>query len=198
MKIISIIPDKRGYSAIMDEYQRTFRISDKIIKKENIVVGEFDEEKFNELYDNYRKKLVVSAILKKLKYKSFSEKQIKEYLKQKSFNDSEIEYGLNLLKGKRIINDDRLIENSIYYYKENHLFSRFFITQKLIYQMGKEKEEIIKEKISKFYSEEDEIEICYNLLIKKKFKNKDRALMFCRSRGFPYSVFVEAYNKYIS
>lgn len=198
MKIISIIPDKRGYSSIMDEYQRTFRISDKIIKKENIVVGEFDEEKFNELYENYRKKLIVSAILKKLKYKSFSEKQIKEYLKQKSFNDSEIEYGLNLLKEKRIINDDRLIENSIYYYKENHLFSRFFITQKLIYQMGKEKEEIIKEKISKFYSEEDEIEICYNLLIKKKFKNKDRALMFCRSRGFPYSVFVEAYNKYIS
>lgn len=196
MKIISIIPAKRGYSAIMDEYQRTFIISDKIIKKENITIGEIDDQKFNELYDKYRKKLVVSTILKRLKYKSYSETQLVQYLKEKKFNQDEIDYGINLLKEKRIINDDRLIESTISYYKENHLYSRYFILQKLILTFGKEKTDIIKEKLNKLYPESDEVDIAYQLLIKKKLKSKDKCLMFIKSRGFPYSAFTEAYNKY--
>ena len=198
MKIISIIPYKKGYSTLMDDNQNTYILSDKVIKKEQILVGEIDDNRFLQIYENARKKEVVLALSRKLKYKSFSEKQLIEYLKEKGFSESEIEYGINLLKDKRIVNDERLIENSISYYKENHLFSRFFITQKLLLVMGKDKAEQINLKMSKIYPEEDEIEIVYQLLKKKKIKNKDRALIFIRSRGFPYSAFVEAFNRYIS
>jgi SOS response regulatory protein OraA/RecX len=198
MKIISIIPYKKGYSTLMDDNQNTYILSDKVIKKEQILVGEIDDNRFLQIYENARKKEVVLALSRKLKYKSFSEKQLIEYLKEKGFGESEIEYGINLLKDKRIVNDERLIENSISYYKENHLFSRFFITQKLLLVMGKDKAEQINLKMSKIYPEADEIEIVYQLLKKKKIKNKDRALIFIRSRGFPYSAFVEAFNRYIS
>ncbi|HPC39170.1 MAG TPA: RecX family transcriptional regulator [Exilispira sp.] len=198
MKIISIIPLKKGYSTIMDENQNTFVLSDKIIKKEQIAIGEIDDNKFFDIYNKARKKEVVSALLKKLKYKSFSEKQLITYLKEKGYNDKEIEYGINLLKDKRIINDERLIENTISYYKENHLFSRYFISQKLILAMGKDQIDKINEKMNRIYPAEEEVEIIYKILKKKKIKNKDRALIFIRSKGFPYSAFVEAYNRFIS
>lgn len=198
MKIISIIPVKKGYSTIMDENNNRYILSNKIIKKENILIGPIDENKFFEIYNNERKKEIISSLLKKLKYKSYSEKQLIQFLKDKGFNQSEIEYGINILKEKRIINDERLIENSILYYKENHLSSRYFITQKLILSFGKVKAEEIKEKLDKIYPVEDEVEIIYELLKKKKIKNKEKALIFISSKGFDYSSFSKAFNKFIS
>lgn len=198
MKIISIIPYKKGYSTLMDENQTSYVLSDKIIKKEQISIGEIDDDRFKKIYEEVRKKEVVLTLLKRLKYKSYSEKQLIEYLKEKGFNELEITYGIEFLKDKRIVNDERLIENSISYYKENHLFSRFFIIQKLILVLGKDKVDQINQKMNKIYPPEDEIEIVYKLLKKKKIKNKDRALFFIRSRGFPYSAFVEAFNRFIS
>lgn len=197
MKIISIIPIKNGYSVIMDENQKRYELLNKIIKKEKIEIGEFDEDKFAEIYSKARKDQVIWALSRKLKYKSFTEKQLREYLGQKGFDSEEIDYGINLLKEKRIINDEKLIENSILYYKENHLASRFFIAQKLSFEFGKEYSDFIKEKLEKIYSEDEEIEVAYKLLMKKKFKNKDRALIFVRSKGFTYSSFVQAFSKYL-
>lgn len=198
MKIISIIPVKKGYSAIMDENQNRYILSNKIIKKENILIGPIDENRFFEIYDKERKKEIISSLLKKLKYKSHSEKQLIKYMKDKGFNQTEIEYGINILKEKRIINDERLIENIILYYKENHLSSRYFITQKLILTFGKGKSEEINEKLDKIYPIEDEVEIIYELLKKKKIKNKEKALRFISSKGFDYSSFSQAFNKFIS
>ncbi|MFN3410607.1 MAG: hypothetical protein ACK4YF_00405, partial [Exilispira sp.] len=98
MKIISIIPVKKGYSAIMDENQNRYILSNKIIKKENILIGPIDENRFFEIYDKERKKEIIFSLLKKLKYKSHSEKQLIKYMKDKGFNQTEIEYGINILK----------------------------------------------------------------------------------------------------
>ncbi len=198
MKIISIIPVRRGYSTLMDENQNTYVLTNKVIKNENILIGEIDDQRFIKVYTDYRKKLVLKTLSQKLRFKLASEKQLVQYLQHKNFNPSEIEYGVNLLKERMIINDDKLIENSISYYKENHLSSRYFISQKLVLTFGKEYREFIKEKIDKIYKEEEEVEVAFKLLKKKKIKNRERALILLGSRGFSISVSAKAYDKYIS
>ena len=44
MKIISIIPLKRGYSTIMDENGSMYRLSNKVISENDIDIGEIDRE----------------------------------------------------------------------------------------------------------------------------------------------------------
>ena len=49
MKIISIIPLKRGYSTIMDENGSMYRLSNKVISENNIDIGEIDMLQFRNL-----------------------------------------------------------------------------------------------------------------------------------------------------
>ncbi len=190
MKIISIIPLKRGYSTIMDENGSMYRLSNKVISENNIDIGEIDRDLFLNIYHKAREKELLVLTSRYIERKERSEKQLTAYLLRKGFDHEEIEVILSKLKEKKFVDDHRYIREFIDYYKNTKLCSKFFAEQKIIEKFGREKKDLCKQLIKENYTEDEEVDVAKKLIEKKKITEAEEIQKMLASKGFSFKTII--------
>ena len=190
MKIISIIPLKRGYSTIMDENGSMYRLSNKVISENNIDIGEIDRDLFLNIYHKAREKELLVLTSGYIERKERSEKQLTAYLLRKGFDHEEIEGILSKLKEKKFVDDDRYIREFIDYYKNTKLCSKFFAEQKIIEKVSREKRDLCKQLIKENYTEDEEIDVAKKLIEKKKITEAEEIQKMLAAKGFSFKTII--------
>ena len=190
MKIISIIPLKRGYSTLMDENGSMYRLSNKVISENSIDIGEIDRDLFLNIYHKAREKELLVLTSRYIERKERSEKQLTAYLLQKGFDHEEIEGILSKLKEKKFVDDDRYIREFIDYYKNTKLCSKFFAEQKIIEKVGREKKDLCKQLIKENYTEDEEVDVAKKLIEKKKITEDEEIQKMLASKGFSFKTII--------
>ena len=190
MKIISIIPLKRGYSTLMDENGSMYRLSNKVISENNIDIGEIDRDLFLNIYHKAREKELLVLTSRYIERKERSEKQLTAYLLRKGFDHEEIEVILSKLKEKKFVDDDRYIREFIDYYKNTKLCSKFFAEQKIIEKVGREKKDLCKQLIKENYTEDEEVDVAKKLIEKKKITEAEEIEKMLAAKGFSFKTII--------
>jgi len=190
MKIISIIPLKRGYSTLMDENGSMYRLSNKVISENNIDIGEIDRDLFLNIYHKAREKELLVLTSRYIERKERSEKQLTAYLLRKGFDHEEIEVILSKLKEKKFVDDDRYIREFIDYYKNTKLCSKFFAEQKIIEKVGREKKDLCKQLIKENYTEDEEVDVAKKLIEKKKITEAEEIQKMLAAKGFSFKTII--------
>jgi len=190
MKIISIIPLKRGYSTIMDENGSMYRLSNKVISENNIDIGEIDRDIFLNIYHKAREKELLVLTSRYIERKERSEKQLTAYLLRKGFDHEEIKGILSKLKEKKFVDDDRYIREFIDHYKNTKLCSRFFTEQKILEKVGREKKDLCRQLIEENYSEDEELDVAKKLIEKKEITEVEEIHKMLASKGFSFKTII--------
>jgi len=167
-----------------------------ILLKFKLRTGDVIQEKLlndislqNQIYE--AKTISLRLLAKRMR----TEKEIIDKLKQKKFEDSIIEHNINELKRMNLINDQEFVEkyinNAI---TLNKNYGRYTILNKLL-KLGVPKD-LANEKISKFFTDDDEFQTALNAAKKKMInlkrfdesKKTQRLISFLSSRGYNWDI----------
>jgi regulatory protein len=183
------------------------------VETESVILSDFDlyigKDISNEIIDNIRKKEAFrkakNDVIRFLSYRFRSEWEVVNKLKRKKYSTNTINEIIHWLKEKELINDR---EFSLMWIKDrmaNKPLGKLKIKKELR-QKGI-KENIIDNVISIFFEkEEDELEIAYQLIERKKHALKLKniklepkyIISMLKNRGFSYSVINNIYDKIIN
>lgn len=162
---------------------------------ENVRVGiELTEEDIERLKKQDNPKLAYMYAIYLLGFGMKTEKELKDKLKKKGYDETSIDYAIEKAKSYNYINDENYVDTFIRTraipssWGENKIISTLL-------QKGIDKN-VIKEKIEELYNSDDKYENALNLAIKKKNtlskydekKQKERIYSFLTSKGFKYDT----------
>lgn len=191
MIIADIIPVDKKRCKILPEHGEAFVLYNGEIRRFGIESGlELSDKVFCQIQEEVLKKRVKERALYLLKSMDRTENEVRTKLKKGYYAEELIDYAVDFLKQYGYIDDQRYAENYIRTYMGKK--SRKIIQQSL-YLKGISKEtaeeafELFEDKIKG----EDERELIYTLLKKKKYhyensdkKEKNRVMAFLMRKGF--------------
>lgn len=197
LKIIKIQKTtKKNLYKITFDNDTEIQLYTEILLKFKLRTGDVIQEKLlndislqNQIYE--AKTISLRLLAKRMR----TEKEIIDKLKQKKFEDSIIEHNINELKRMNLINDQEFVEkyinNAI---TLNKNYGRYTILNKLL-KLGVPKD-LANEKISKFFTDDDEFQTALNAAKKKMINLKrfdeskkiQRLISFLSGRGYNWDI----------
>jgi len=197
LKIIKIQKTtKKNLYKITFDNDTEIQLYTEILLKFKLRTGDVIQEKLlndislqNQIYE--AKTISLRLLAKRMR----TEKEIIDKLKQKKFEDSIIEHNINELKRMNLINDQEFVEkyinNAI---TLNKNYGRYTILNKLL-KLGVPKD-LANEKISKFFTDDDEFQTALNAAKKKMInlkrfdesKKTQRLISFLSGRGYNWDI----------
>lgn len=156
--------------------------------KEGMIVTKELEKKFKE--SNEVSKCMRKA-LSLLNYRDRTSFELFKKLKEKSFDENEINLTIDKLIDLNYLNDDNFICNYISYNKDN--VSKQKIIQKL-WQFGVP-QDLIFEKLNQIYGEDDEFSSCLKTLenkIRYVDCEREKLIRFLLYKGYKYDTVMKA------
>lgn len=204
MKITKIETQKKNkerVSIFVDE-NYGFSLHAEIAYKYNLKVGmELDEAFISEIGDVEEQKKANNYILTILSKSFKTEKQLKDKLKEKGFQDKHIESAIQLMKDYKYIDDERFAKS---YVNDSVLLTKMGknkIKNKL-YAKGIDKD-TINETINSLIDDEQQLEAALSLASKKypNIKEQDtrkknqKLISFLQYRGFSFNIIKQVLDK---
>lgn len=204
LKIIKIQKTtKKNLYKITFDNDTEIQLYTEILLKFKLRTGDVIQEKLlndislqNQIYE--AKTISLRLLAKRMR----TEKEIIDKLKQKKFEDSIIEHNINELKRMNLINDQEFVEkyinNAI---TLNKNYGRYTILNKLL-KLGVPKD-LANEKISKFFTDDDEFQTALNAAKKKMInlkrfdesKKTQRLISFLSGRGYNWDIIKKVLNE---
>jgi len=204
LKIIKIQKTtKKNLYKITFDNDTEIQLYTEILLKFKLRTGDVIQEKLlndislqNQIYE--AKTISLRLLAKRMR----TEKEIIDKLKQKKFEDSIIEHNINELKRMNLINDQEFVEkyinNAI---TLNKNYGRYTILNKLL-KLGVPKD-LANEKISKFFTDDDEFQTALNAAKKKMINLKrfdeskkiQRLISFLSGRGYNWDIIKKVLNE---
>ena len=204
MKITKIEVQKRNkerVSIFVDDHY-AFSLHAEIAYKYNLKAGmELDESFISEIGDVEEQKKANNYILTILSKSFKTEKQLKDKLKEKGFQDKHIDNAIELMKSYKYIDDERFAKS---YVNDSISFTKMGknkIKNKL-YAKGIDKD-TINETLNSLVDDEQQFEAAFSLASKKypnikeqdKRKKNQKLVSFLQYRGFSFDIIKKVIDK---
>lgn len=195
--------NKKRYNIYVDN-EYAFSVSEDVLIKESLQKGlDIDDNKLSNIIqeDNFIKCRETAFRIIERSYKS--EKELKERLLEKGYNNIEINRTIDYLKEYNFVDNEKLCE--MYIKSKIKTQGKKKIKYQLLHK-GIDEETInnVLDNIDSEYEREKAIEVAtkkYNLLIKKEediYKIKGKLYAFLAGRGYEYSIIQETISKIIN
>lgn len=156
-----------------------------------------------ELYQYLTKEVLIPRARNKafnyLSYRSRSEKEIRNYLKEQGINNTVLETTMTFLRRYNYINDHEFAKSFIESKERTNPYGEKGLRY-LLFQKGISNE--IIEAVLSERNDSAEIENCYKLLLKRgnskeiPFEKKAKHIGYLQRRGFSYNTINEAFKLY--
>lgn len=195
MKITKIVTQKNNSRlSIFADGKFLCGLDLEVLSSLNLKVGDTITEEIKEIFnkENSHSKCMRSA-LSLLNYRNRTSFELRKKLKEKFFDESEIEYTVNKLVNDHIIDDNNFLETYISYYKSS--VSKQKIIQKL-WQQGVPNH-VIMAKIDEIFNEDDEYKSCLeamNMKTRSMSIEKDKLIRHLLYKGYKYNVVSKVIN----
>ena len=182
---VNIYCDNKFYCGIDVEVYYSLKLS-KGSEITDEIKAEIDKQ--NALSKCYRKAVSL------LNYRDRTSFELRKKLKEKLFDEKEINWAITKLENEGYVNDNNFLETYITYYKDS--LSKLKITQKL-WQMGIPLD-LIRDKLNQYFNDEtDEYKACLLVMEAKiRYTKMEREKLFRHLlyKGFTYNTVTKVLN----